>query len=148
VQKEFFIGEILDFTLVERQQPDYLYLVCLVKSGKLIIFDCKNLIQNVSGLGHHDDNTVRYLNTIEVNDTEVVKLYAAEMSSNSRGYQNLQDDECQVLLASTSKLSLVTFGMFDTESQTILDAPDTEVGCAIQDLFWRNSQAFVCYQSK
>lgn len=44
MQKEFFIGEILDFTLVERQQPDYLYLVCLVKHGKLIIFDCKNLI--------------------------------------------------------------------------------------------------------
>jgi hypothetical protein len=56
VQKEFFIGEILDFTLVERHQPDYLYLVCLVKPGKLIIFDCKNLTKNVSGIGHAEDN--------------------------------------------------------------------------------------------
>lgn len=89
VQRELVIGEILDFTLVERQQPDYLYLVCLGKSGKLIIFDCKNLTKNVSGIGHAEDNQVRYLNTIETNDVETVRIFSAEMSANSRGYQNL-----------------------------------------------------------
>lgn len=55
VQKEFQIGEILDFTLVERQSPDYLYLICLVESGKLLIFDCKSLlVSQAAGLPHDD----------------------------------------------------------------------------------------------
>lgn len=94
VQRELAIGEILDFTLVERQQPDYLYLVCLLKSGKLIIFDCKNLTKNISGIGHAEDIQVRYLSTIETNDHEAIKIFSAEMSANYRGQQNLQDDEC------------------------------------------------------
>jgi len=44
VQKEAGLSEILDFTIVERQQPDYLYLVCLLKAGKLVTFDCKSLL--------------------------------------------------------------------------------------------------------
>jgi hypothetical protein len=36
-----------------------------------------------------------------------------------------------VLVASQTKLTLVTFGMFDADSQSILEPPDTETGCAI-----------------
>ena len=42
VQKETGLGEILDFTLVERH--DLFYLVCLAKSGKLVILDCRGLL--------------------------------------------------------------------------------------------------------
>lgn len=63
--------------LVERQQPDYLYLVCLGKAGKLFVFDCKGLL-------HQSHKEVRFLNTIEVQDGEGIRLFAGD--SGTRGF--------------------------------------------------------------
>jgi len=43
----------------------------------------------------------------------------------------MSHDECQVVVASASRISLVTFGMYDSEAHALIEAPDTEVGCQI-----------------
>lgn len=36
-----------------------------------------------------------------------------------------------MLVASQAKLTVVTFGVLDADSQSMLEPPDTETGCAI-----------------
>lgn len=72
VLRETGLSEILDFTVVERKGPDYLYLACLGKGGKLVIFDCRALV--TQGGNNIEDSHARYLTTLELADTDCIRL--------------------------------------------------------------------------
>lgn len=72
VLHETGLTEILDFTVVERRGPDYLYLACLGKGGKLVIFDCRALV--FQGGNNLEDARARYLTTLELTDTDCMRV--------------------------------------------------------------------------
>ena len=134
VQKELQIGEILDFTLVESHE--HLHLVCLLKH-RLLFFDCKHLLNNF-GSNDPADSRARYTDSIELNDSEAVKIYAP-----------LKNDG-QIIVSSATRLTLIAFDTWVSSltAQFALEPPEQDQDCPVQDVNIHGTQAFVCYQSK
>ena len=70
VLNEMQVGQIIDFTIVERHKPECLYLVCLAKT-KLFVFDCKTL------LTRRDEPKVRYLRSFDLAGVEYSAVHSA-----------------------------------------------------------------------
>ena len=73
---------------------------------------------------------MRYLTTIDLLDSECVRLQAQDMSFKSSNEEG--GDECSVLALSPTKISRVQFGgLDDNDSSQLFEVPETESGALI-----------------